>query len=61
MNRPIRVSQSHYIESNKDQNELALDALENVDSVLDEIIDLKKKKKEQDEITSTAGKKIQII
>jgi len=61
LNRPIRVSQSHYIESNKDQNELALDALENVDSVLDEIIDLKKKKKEQDEITSTAGKKIQII
>lgn len=59
LNEPIRTSQSQYVE-NKSQNELTTKALDNIDNVLDEIIDMKKKKREQDEVTSTAGKKIEI-
>lgn len=59
LNEPIRTSQSQYIE-NTIQNELTTNALDNIENVLDEIIDLKKKKREQDEVTSTAGKKIEI-
>lgn len=59
LSEPIKSSQSQNIEGIK-QGELAFDALENVDNIIDEIIDYKKKKREQDEVTSTAGKKIEI-
>ncbi len=59
LSEPIQSSQSQNIESIK-QEELMADALENVDNVIDELIDYKKKKREQDEVTSTAGKKIEI-